>query len=476
MKKLSVILLAALALTATSCDETTNAVPTVNPQLPEMTANDLVVADGVASAIDLTALTESQTPVTIGSVTTVNNLPDGYTLKFVGTMGRDAEFARSADFDVDNTNNVLTVSAKTFEDVYVNVMGKSAKAKEVYLRVAAYAVKGTSEVRIGDATTYVINTKSTVTPIDLGIVIENSYGLLGTINGWSVADAIIFNHSDKDVYDDPIFTIQVSISAADAASGWWWKIVPESTIKTGNWVDADNASFGVAENGDGALEGNLVPRTATTDCGAGCIKTPGVYVLTIDMENQSYEYTKLFDLMYTPGNHNGWSQTASAWMYAPIGGTTFTGFLALDGEFKLSSQADWSGTNYGAGAEAGALSTAGDAGNLNAAKGIYFMSADIANLTYSLTAIETVGLIGDFNGWGSQQNLTRVGDTMVWEGTLTVTDGQGWKIRCNDDWGINLGGDLNALTAGGDNIVVAAGTYKVSLDLTNVPYSIKLSK
>lgn len=65
---------------------------------------------------------------------------------------------------------------------------------------------------------------------------------------------------------------------------------------------------------------------------------------------------------------------------------------------------------------------------------------------------------------------------MVWKGKLTVADGQGWKIRCNDNWDINLGGDLKALTVGGDNISVAAGTYNVTLDLTNVPYSITLTK
>lgn len=468
--------MAALALAATSCDESTNAEPTVNPQLPAMNANDLQVEGAVASAIDVTAALQSETPIVLGSVAAVNNLPAGYELKFVGTMGRDAAFERSADFDVTLNATTLEVAPQTFEDTYVTVMGKSAKAKEVFVRVAAYAVNGKSQVRFGDDKTFIINAKTVVTPVDLGIVIEPSYGLLGTINGWSVATAIPFEHSDADVYDDPIFTLQVVISASDAEGGWWWKVVPQSTIATGNWVEADNGSFGVAQNGDGALDGNLVPRTATVDCGAGCIKTPGVYRLTLDMENQSYEFVKVFDLLYTPGNHNGWSQTASAWAFAPVGEPKYSAFLALDGEFKLSSEPNWNGTNYGAGAEAGTLSTAGDAANLNAAKGVYFLSADLSTLTYKLSAIESVGLIGDFNDWGAQQNLTRQGETMIWKGKLTVAEGQGWKIRCNDNWDINLGGDLKALTVNGENISVAAGTYNVTLDLTNVPYSITLEK
>ena len=188
--------------------------------------------------------TSASTPIVLGSVAAVNNLPAGYELKFVGTMGRDAAFERSADFDVTLNGTTLQVAPQAFEDTYVSVMGKSAKAKEVFVRVAAFAVKGKSMVRFGDEKTFVIDTKTVVTPLDLGIVIEPSYGLLGTINDWSVAEAVPFEHSDADVYDDPIFTLQVVISAADAESGWWWKVVPQSTIDTGNWVDADNASFG----------------------------------------------------------------------------------------------------------------------------------------------------------------------------------------------------------------------------------------
>ena len=39
--------MAALALVATSCDESTNAEPTVNPQMPVMNAEDLKISGGV---------------------------------------------------------------------------------------------------------------------------------------------------------------------------------------------------------------------------------------------------------------------------------------------------------------------------------------------------------------------------------------------------------------------------------------------
>lgn len=37
------------------------------------------------------------------------------------------------------------------------------------------------------------------------------------------------------------------------------------------------------------------------------------------------------------------------------------------------------------------------------------------------------------------------------------------KFRANDDWAINWGGDVNALTQGGGNIAVEEGTYDIKL-------------
>ncbi len=99
--------------------------------------------------------------------------------------------------------------------------------------------------------------KIKVTPYPSDLVIENNYYLLGTINDWSVATAIKLDHTGNP-YENPVFTLKVNISNEQAASGWWWKVVPESTYLTGNWVSGDNAAYGVAENGDEATEGMLI--------------------------------------------------------------------------------------------------------------------------------------------------------------------------------------------------------------------------
>ena len=68
-------------------------------------------------------------------------------------------------------------------------------------------------------------------------------------------------------------------------------------------------------------------------------------------------------------------------------------------------------------------------------------------------------------------------DNKVFTGKVTLEAGKGFKVRMNGGWDINLGGDVKKLTFGGDNITVAEdGTYTVTLDLTNVPYTLKLTK
>lgn len=480
MNKYSKILFAALAVAGlTACQQEKDFVePATNPQLPMLTAGDVTVAAAIPATIDITAYNNQEDHNIVMGKAEVKNLPEGYHLEFVGNLGREAEFSHSADFkmSLDTLGNVF-VTADDLEGAYIDAIGKSAKPKQVYFRAEAFVVSNNTETpaqaQIGAPGTYFLEGTSNVTPLDLGIVIEDGYGLLGSINGWSVANAVKFDHSGADVYDDPIFDLFVNVANTD---GWWWKVVPQSTIAAGDWVNAPNASFGVAVNGDDALEGALIPRTETVDPGAGCVKVPGVYKMVLDMENQAYSFVSQFDLMWAPGGANNWAHGSAAQLASEPGKGKYKGFGKFEGEFKLTDAFGWGGNNFGAGAEAGTLSTSG--GNLKApAAGFYFATAEPAALTYSLTAIQSCGLIGGFNGWGSQLALTPNADQTVWTGSVTLSDGDEFKVRFNDNWDINLGGDVRCLTVGGANIKApAAGTYQVTLNISKLPYTLTLKK
>jgi hypothetical protein len=74
-------------------------------------------------------------------------------------------------------------------------------------------------------------------------------------------------------------------------------------------------------------------------------------------------------------------------------------------------------------------------------------------------------LIGDFNSWGGDQVMTWDATNNVFTGTINASAAGAFKFRANGAWTVNLGGNLNALTAGGDNIpITAAGNYTITFD------------
>lgn len=478
MKKFSFLLMGALTLGLFSCqDETTNAIPQKNPQLPVMSADALVVDAKLPATLDLTALNAAETPIVVGDLVSCDNFPEGYELKLVGEVGRQAEFTNVGTIDLTLAeDSTIVTNADDFEAAYVKAMGKSAKPKGIFFRILAYAVNGTAEARLGGADVYYADAQSTVTPYDLNIVIEDAYGLLGTVNGWSVADAVLLNHSGLNVYDDPIFSHYFDVTVADAKGGWWWKVVPQSTIAAGDWVDAPNAQYGVAKNGDEALSGDLLPMRISGDeryePQAGCIKEAGVYNFVADMENQTYEFVKALDVLYLNGVYNAFDWNTAARLVS-LDGNKYFGFATVSGDFKMYGQPDYAGIVYGKGL--GPTGIKLDGANISIkAPGFYMFNADLEAGTMPREIITTLGLIGNHNDWSAQDNLTPSLDMLTWTGTVAL-DGE-FKIRMNDNWDYNLGGDPACLSAGGDNMSVEAGTYDVTVDLAHLPFSITLVK
>ncbi|MDR6564761.1 MULTISPECIES: SusE domain-containing protein [unclassified Arcicella] len=87
----------------------------------------------------------------------------------------------------------------------------------------------------------------------------------------------------------------------------------------------------------------------------------------------------------------------------------------------------------------------------------------------------TWGVVGSAaNNWGATPDLpfykTDVANVLV--AYVTLTDGE-IKFRQNNDWTVNLGGSAGVLSAGGDNIAVKAGTYKITLNPTALTYKIE---
>lgn len=497
MKKLTYLSALVLAAGMTACSQYEEP----NPQVPVTPEESILNVDGITVAssqylaadeetgelatVDLDAYSKLGYPIQFADVTVdENEFPAGYKLYFKMWLADNENFANAQEVPCALNNGVITSTAADLQTVYENMFGRKSDVKEVWVRYAGYVDgENVSNIRLNGSDFYYATQEFILAPIPPDFVVEPAYYLLGTINDWSVANALQMNHSDKDVYDDPVFTYVVDLNGGE----WWWKVVPQSTYETGSWVDGDDAAFGVETNGDGALSGKLVGRTATEDCGAGCLNgVVGKYVLVINLEMMTYEFSPVYDFLYTPGDANGWSQPASAKLYPTADGVNYESWLPLKGNFKFSTQADWNGINYGAGAEAGTLSTDGGAGNLTVAdEGYYCVRANLVSMTWEILygPVQSWGLIGVNGAWGDSDDIvmTPDADGQVWKATVTFTSGTDFKFRANGAWDIqygNGGSNLDDLVCDGGSGNLSApalGTYEVTLDLSKVPFHATLT-
>lgn len=486
MKKIAFLSALALCLGFTSCDnyEEPNPPAQSNPQETVLEANGLAFSQGADAAdgqvISLAQYNDEGKQIEVAKVAFNQDFPASYDLKVVMEVAKDNTFGRVAQIPAVVNGNSVTVSPDDLQGGFVSVIGKNPAQATLYGRFVAYAVKGDEQVRLGGTADFTYGPlEYKVIPFPSNVVIEEAYYLIGTACDWTMTNAIKFNHGEGSPYDNPVFTLSVDITADQAAAGWWWKIVPESTFVTGNWADGPNSQFGVEENGDNSLEGMLMAKTETFEPGAGCIVDAGQYLLTINMLDGTYEFTDFVPFLYTPGDSNGWNQTASQLLFTSDG-AQYHGFVYLTGGFKFTNAPDWAHINYGDGGEEGVLSNDGGAGNLSVdAAGLYYATVNTAALTYSLTQVTTFGVIGDAtpNGWDASTALTPSEDFLTWTGEIDFSGSGEFKFRANDAWDINLGGDLSDLTQDGANIATpGAGTYVVTLMFNELPYSATIVK
>lgn len=433
MKKLIYTL--AIAAIAAGCTEdfTDWAQPVTQPD--DAAPVEIAFSAANASAIDFSTLASETVQIFVPSISAEGL--SGVTYKVM--LGGSESLVADASG---------TVEAAALKAAVENLYGKRPEIHEIPAAIEAIALI--------DGVGYKKTAAATVTVTLSAPFISSAYYLIGDVNGWDVSGGEQFSHSGRDVYDDPVFTLTVEIASAPS----YWKISPKENHDAASWDAVGEASIlGVAEDGSTSLSGSL----ATGNPGAAQIEEAGLYKFTINMMDYTYEIVKLefSEFLWAPGNHNGWGFGEKAALYGPNFDGFYSGFLALDGEFKLTPAPNWD-SDFGAGSGEGLL--AQPAGNLYAAPGFYFMQVDLAQMTYSLTEITGFSIIGSVYGnWDADADMTFDAETSSFTFTGELSAGE-YKFRANYDWGINLGGSEDSLWADGANLVLAEdGTYTIVL-------------
>ena len=369
------------------------------------------------------------------------------------------------------------------DDEALNAIEAGDWSKLLGTKGASEDLQGTMDFRYnlgGDHSFHVQNAKKiriTLNMMEYSYTIEpvniaENYYLIGGPGDWS-ADAawtMQFQHSSKDVFEDPVF----SYTFAGTGGDMWFAFGDADAINAvanGDW----NQLFGTkGESTD--LSGSFDRRTALGGDHSFCVDGKAKYYrLTINMAEMTYEISTLdFDpYVYFIGATDGWANAEQKLALTSENGV-YTGYLycadpnGWGNEFKFQKiPGDWdSQLNSGTftGGITGDFADGGDNIKANAGEGVYFVTLDLANLTLNAVKVQNMNLVGDFNGWNpgdDAQQMTWDAENYCYVITGAGVNANGWKFTINNSWDVNLGGTIDNLVANGDNLGVVGTTIRL---------------
>ena len=308
--------------------------------------------------------------------------------------------------------------------------------------------------------------------------IADTYYLVGGNKNWGSDKSQIFSHSNKDVFDDPVFTYVLT-----GGSELWFAFGDEDAVDAigeGDW----NRLFGT-KGASEDLSGSFDRRyNLGGDHSFHVDGSAKFYRFTINVLDMTYTITPLnFEPnIYFIGATDGWSAAEQKLALTDESGI-YTGYIYCadpnnwGNEFKFQKvPGDWgSEINYGTftGGVSGDFALGGGSNiKATAGEGVYYIVADMASGTLHGTRITNMNLVGDFNGWNPADNAQQ----MTWDADeyCFVINGagvnaNGWKFTANNDWGINLGGNdsvepsmkIDDLVANGKNLGAVGSVIKL---------------
>lgn len=367
--------------------------PQTNPQ-----EEAVAFGNGSVAPVDVINLADVKTEkVKVASIVAPTSSDAAYTPNY--KINFDGQ-----SFDIDADGNMATAELTSY---IVDKYGKRPTERDIDATLDAWVSNGATAVKMATSEKFQIKA------IPEAPVIEEGYYLVGDmfttddVNGWTKEVAKAFNHSDKDVYEDPVFTVSFETTKADQ----YWKIIPKKNIDSGDiWAAG---VVGPKVDGDDSMTGTLT----NGDAKAGKIAKAGKYKLTINMMDYTYtiEEVKYDPFIYFIGATDGWTNAEQKLALVDANTGTYTGFLYCadpnnwGNQFKFQRVAgSWDNEINSSTFNTFDGAATNENGNIgvNAGEGVYYFDVNLANGTIKATKVETMGLIGNFNSWAGDAAMT----------------------------------------------------------------------
>lgn len=356
----------------------------------------------------------------------------------------------------------VKVASKQFNDS-IKTYNKNAVQRTVYIRLISFIVKNGLQAGYTSKTLSLLVTPNNYPPVALNDVATLPMNSSININ-------VLANDTDPE--GDVLNVVSTTTPAHGATV-----INTDGTIKytpTNGYSGADSFGYTISDGNGNTASANVdVTILAVNPYNAVTVRP--WYLVGSAIGNGSWNNSAsglgiaLFPLSVVPGN-----------VYNVAGDGTFvyTGYLVGGQGFKLirdvgnwDNQWGMTGSTY--------IHNGGD--NITVpTNGYYTITLNSIINTFTIVPTSapaitytTIGLIGEFNGWGSDALMTpgQATNNHIWYKTITFANdftppvgNGGLKFRGNSDWGFNWGAGYFPVGLGtnnGTNIPFKAGTYLV---------------
>lgn len=463
-----------------ACDDSLEpSTPQYNPQNPILASGDIEVAPyGVLASDQVIALATYDDPD--NSKINVLNLEKADSLVSNAEVILSLEISKTEDFAKYETLS-LTPSTEEptifYADSYewnalqLKVFGNSVKPQKMYYRVPVNILIEETSYRYMGPNYFATEGTAMVSRMNPGYQLDENYYIFGSfIGGNTPGSGIALAHDDRDVYDNPNFSYAFVVSEDDAAIGYSFMIAPQAVHDSNGPVSECY--------GQGEEEGVLVIGGDPIN-----VTDPGPYMLEVNMLDLTYTLKIAPESLYvifTGGQFNKVSQLSTSDY------VTYEGVAGLTNKWALAGQANYRPTLYVNNPEVaadnsvqftttggimysdGGATAANENGIAYSGAGLYYIKANLQELTYNSYFCKTMGITGSMEAqnWGAGADVALTSKRsdlyLIWTGTLTVNAGDEWKIRANSDWAVNFG-------SAGDGSYVADGTtnYELAKDGAN---------
>jgi len=281
--------------------------------------------------------------------------------------------------------------------------------------------------------------------------------LVGSLTNWEPTEALAMTRLDFNLFEITI----------DLVDGDEFKFLPTNTSFDGDLGEDPNNLGHLIEDGEQNLSGY----------------TAGKYKVSVDLNTFTFEIEELVAPaeLFLVGSLTGWDP-ATSWPFFNSAENVFTIVADLpDGaEFKfLPQNTAWDG-DWGEDPNNLGSIIQDDEQNVSGyPAGKYLITVDYNTLTYNLSSIDNLFLVGSLTGWDPATSLSMGEASLgVFSTIVDLPDGAEFKfLPQNTGWDGDWGEDANNLgriiQEGEQNLSgFAAGKYVVAVDFNTMSYSV----